>query len=77
MPSLFEIGSMVLEKKMKMWNVYRQADGRTDRQTRDDRWLEKLTWAFSLGELKMIVHDTYWKLENTCIPILGMNTLKQ
>ena len=33
---------------MKLWKVYR----RTDRQTTDDRWSEKLTWAFSSGELK-------------------------
>ena len=32
--------------------VYRQTDRRTDRQTTDDRWSEKLTWAFSSGELK-------------------------
>ena len=49
-PSLVEIGPVVLEKKMKMWKVYRQTDGRT--QTTDDRWSEKLTWAFSSGELK-------------------------
>ena len=46
------------EKKMKMWKVYRrtnrQTDGQTDRQTTDDRWSEKLTWAFSSGELKTI-----------------------
>ena len=30
--SLFEIGKVVLEKKIKMWKVYR----RTDRQTRDE-----------------------------------------
>ena len=29
-----------------------QTDGRTDRQTPDNRWSEKLTWAFSSGELK-------------------------
>ena len=45
-PSLVEIGPVVLEK-MKMWKVYRRTDGRTDRQTTDDRWSEKLTWAFS------------------------------
>ena len=38
---------------MKMWKVYRQTDGQTDRQT-DDRWSEKLTWAFSSVELKRI-----------------------
>ena len=31
-----------------------QTDRQTDRQTTDDRWSEKLTWAFSSGELKMI-----------------------
>ena len=55
-PSLVEIGPVVLEKKMKMWKVYRQTDRqtdrRTDRQTPDDSWSEKLTWAFSSGELK-------------------------
>ena len=32
-PSLVEIGQVILEKKLKMWKVYR----RTDRQTTDDR----------------------------------------
>ena len=32
-----------------------EKDGRTDRQTTDDRWSEKLTWAFSSGELKMFI----------------------
>ena len=31
-----------------------QTDGQTDRQTMDERWSEKLTWAFSSGELKNI-----------------------
>ena len=35
--SLVEIGPVVLEKKMKIWKVYRQTDGRTDRQT-DNGW---------------------------------------
>ena len=30
----------------------RQTDEQTDRQTTEDRWSEKLTWAFSSGELK-------------------------
>ena len=56
-PSLVEIGSVGLKKKkMKMWKVYRQTDGRTDRrtngQTTDNRWSVKLTWAFSSRELK-------------------------
>ena len=41
LPSLVEIGSVVLEKKMKMWKVYWQVD----RQTMDNKWSEKLTWA--------------------------------
>ena len=32
----------------------RRTDRRTDRQTTDDRWSEKLTWAFSSGELKKL-----------------------
>ena len=53
-PSLVEIGPMALEKKM--WKVFKRTDGRTDgrtdRQTTNDRWSEKLTRAFSSGELK-------------------------
>ena len=30
-------------------------DGQTDRQTMEDGWSEKLTWAFSSGELKTFV----------------------
>ena len=44
-PSLFEIGPMVLEEKMKMWKVYRQIGRRTDEKSTDHRWLEKLPWA--------------------------------
>ena len=36
-PSLVEIDPVVLEKKMKMWKVYRQTDGQTDGQTHDGR----------------------------------------
>ena len=36
------------EKKMNMWKVYRQTD---------DRWSEKLTWAFSSGELKQHINS--------------------
>ena len=51
-PSLVEIGPVVLKKKMKMWKVYRRTDRQKDRQTTDDRWSEKLTWDISSGELK-------------------------
>ena len=43
-PSLVEIGPVVLEKMMKMWSL--QTDIRTD-----DRWSEKFTLAFSSGEV--------------------------
>ena len=47
MPSLVEIGSVVIEKKSKIGKVYRQTDGQTDeqtdRQTTDVRRSEKLT----------------------------------
>ena len=46
-PSLVEIGPVVLDKKLKTWKVYRW----TDRQTTHNSWSEKLTWAFSPGEL--------------------------
>ena len=49
-PSLVEIGLVVLEKKLKMWKVYRG----TDRQKTDNRRSEKLTWAFSSGELHIV-----------------------
>ena len=45
-------------QRFTMTKVYRQTDrqtdGRTDgrTETTDDRWSEKLTWAFSSGELK-------------------------
>ena len=42
-PSLIEIGPVVLEKKVKMWKVSRRMD---------NMWPEKLTWTFSLDELK-------------------------
>ena len=48
-PSLFEIGPEVLEKKFKMWKVYRRTERQKDRT---DRWSEKLTWAYISGEQK-------------------------
>ena len=50
--------AVVLKKKSKIGKVYRrtdrQTDEQTDIQTTDDRRSEKLTWAFSSGELKSI-----------------------
>ena len=65
-PSLVEISPVVLEK-MKMWRVYIQTDGQTDgwtdgwtkRQTTDSRWSEKLTWAFSSVELKILLDNFF------------------
>ena len=37
----------------RRWKCEKFTDRQTDRQTTDDRWSEKLTWAFSSGELKM------------------------
>ena len=34
------------------WKEVENRKRRTDRQTTDERWSEKLTWAFSSGELK-------------------------
>ena len=51
-PSLVEIGSLVLEKKMKMRKVYNNDN--------DKFWSEKLTWAFGSGELKIHVEEIPW-----------------
>ena len=54
--SLVEIGSVDLENRSKIGKVYKWTDRRTyrqtDRQSTEDRRLEKLTWAFISGELK-------------------------
>ena len=49
-PSLDEIGPAVHEKKMKMWKVYR--NWQMDSWVTNNRQSEKLTWAFSIDELK-------------------------
>ena len=63
--SLVKIGPVVLEKKMKMWKVYdnnNNNDDDNDRQRTEDKfWLEKLTWAFGSGELKMGWHQKEYK----------------
>ena len=52
MPSLVEIGSVILEKKMKMWKVYDNDDNNNDdndnndddgKRTNFDQCFEKLT----------------------------------
>jgi hypothetical protein len=39
-------------RKCKSLQTDRRQDGRTDRLTTDNRWSEKLAWAFSSSELK-------------------------
>ena len=53
-PSLVEIGPVFLEKKLKMWKVYRRTGRQIDRQTTDNRRSEKVTLCFSSGELKSL-----------------------
>ena len=36
----------------RRWKCEKFTDGQTDRQTTDDNWSDKVTWAFSSGELK-------------------------
>ena len=47
----------------RRWKCEKFTDGRTDRQTTNDWWSEKLTWAFSSGELKTGLTDwlTDWR----------------
>ena len=42
-PSLVDIGPVVLEKKLKIGKVYRQTDGQTDGQTDDGRQVIRKT----------------------------------
>ena len=62
LPSLIEIGSVVLEKKMKMWKVY--ANNNDNDNDNGQIWSEKLTWAFGSGELKIrenvLNRETQW-----------------
>ena len=46
----------------------RWTDGRMDGQTTDDRWSEKLTWAFSSGELKsfLLWYPKHWSIHWWC-----------
>ena len=62
-PSLVEIGPVVLEKKMKMWKVYRQTDrqtdGRTDGQTDAGRQvIRKAHLSFQLRWAKNIIYSS-------------------
>ena len=48
-------GSGEEDENVKSLQTDRQTEGRTDRRTTNDRWPEKLTWAFSSGELKIVM----------------------
>ena len=54
MPSLVEIGPVVL-KKVNMWKIYDKSDVDNDNDDDDGQWtnFEKLTWTFSSGEVKI------------------------
>ena len=47
-------GSGEEDENVKSLQMDTQTDRQTGRQTTDDRWSEKLTWAFSSGELKKL-----------------------
>ena len=55
-------GSGEEDEHVKSLQADGRTDGQTDRQTTDDRWSEKLTWAFSSGELKTLKLLS-WRLE--------------
>ena len=50
-----EIGPVVLEQKMKMWNVYKQMESKIQcRWITNNELSEILTWTFSSNELKLV-----------------------
>ena len=51
MPSLVEIGPVVLEKKIKMWKVDRQTDRQIHGRTGTSVDQKKTNWGFISGEL--------------------------
>ena len=63
-PILVEIGPVVLEKKMEMWNVYRW----TDRGTNDGLWaIREFYLSFSSGDLNTISYINLDKI----VPLLS------
>ena len=70
-PSLAEIGWVVVKEKMKMWKIYKQTDRRTDGKTTNDRRSEKLTRAFSTDELKSIFFHLKWCAEHLLIIVIN------
>ena len=71
-PSLVEIGQVVLEKKMKIWKINRWTEWQTNRQTTEKRQSEKLT--FISGEVKnyfaSCLASSILKLGTGWLPIL-------
>ena len=81
MQSFVENGQVVLQKKMKMWKVYRCTDrwrdGHMDRWTdgqTDNSRSENLTWAFSSGELKSKIYQ-YLHFEKQMILFIQKKSL--
>ena len=75
---LVEIGRVVLEKKLKLWKVYRRTDRQSDRQTTDNRRSEKLTWAFSsaiLGWRWTCGHQLSMKLNSIVLDLIGKRSI--
>ena len=71
-PSLVEIGQVVLEKKMKIWKINRWTEWQTNRRTTEKRQSEKLT--FISGEVKnyfaSCLASSVLKLGTVWLPIL-------
>ena len=56
-PSLVEIGPVVLDKKIKLWKVYRQTDGQMDGRTDDGRRaIRKTHFSFKLRWVKTLLN---------------------
>ena len=78
MPSLVEIGPVVLVKKMKIWKVYdnNNVNDNNDKRLRttDIFWSEKVTWAFGSGELKQdwLISQKHYIFHNSFVYILSV-----
>ena len=74
-PSLVEIGPVNLEKKMKMWKVYRQTDGRTNDRTDGRQAIKNFHLSFQLrwtNKKAIELEYLFWVFENAK-HILGAN----
>ena len=59
LPSLVEIGLVVLEKKLKTWKLYDINDNDYDNRQMLINISEKLSWAFSSGEWKSFIYTPF------------------